>query len=127
MPIEHWCNGPNTGTGHTSQIFMIECQLAYVVDALGRLPGDDLVLEVLPSVADESVAELERRFAHTVWASGCASWYLNGRGRNVAIWPDYSLAFRRRTRRFDDGSYVIGRPLVDAGPGPGQPPSGASA
>ena len=103
--------GPNTGTGHTSQVFMIECQLAYVIDALMGLPGDDLVIEVLPSVAEESVAELARRFRRTVWASGCSSWYLNEHGRNVAIWPDYTLAFRRRTRRFDDGSYVIGRPL----------------
>ena len=120
--------GPNTGTGHTSQIFMIECQLAYVVDALTGLRGDDLVVEVLPSVAEESVAELGRRFRRTVWSSGCSSWYLNGRGRNVAIWPDYTLAFRRRTRRFDDGSYVIGRSLVDATAGSSdQPPRGASA
>jgi cation diffusion facilitator CzcD-associated flavoprotein CzcO len=100
--------GPNTGTGHTSQIFMIECQLRYLLDALDLLgPGADTVAEVLPGVAQEFTDELQRRLSKTVWASGCASWYQNTAGRNVTMWPDYTAVFRRRTRRFDPSDYVI--------------------
>jgi cation diffusion facilitator CzcD-associated flavoprotein CzcO len=101
--------GPNTGTGHTSQIFMIECQLNYIVDALDAL-GDspDAVAEVLPSVAEAFTQDLGRKMRKTVWASGCASWYQNEHGRNVAMWPDYTVVYRRQTRHFDPADYIIG-------------------
>ena len=102
--------GPNTGTGHTSQIFMIECQLNYVLDALDLLgDGPDAVAEVLPSVAEAFTGDLQRKIKRTVWASGCASWYQNQHGRNIAMWPDYTVVYRRRTRRFDPDDYAIGR------------------
>jgi cation diffusion facilitator CzcD-associated flavoprotein CzcO len=103
-------SGPNTGTGHTSQIFMIESQLNYVLDALDLLEDDPgTVAEVLPSVAQAYADDLQRRMRRTVWSSGCASWYQNSSGRNVAMWPDYTLVYRRQTRRFDPTDYVIGR------------------
>lgn len=108
--------GPNTGTGHTSQIFMIECQLNYVIDALEALGNrSDTVAEVLPSVADAFTEDVQQRVKQTVWASGCASWYLNKFGRNVTIWPDYTFAYRRQTRHFDPSDYVIGHRSVEAG------------
>lgn len=102
--------GPNTGTGHTSQIFMVECQLNYVLDALDAL-GDSphAVAEVLPSVAEAFTRELQDKMKKTVWASGCTSWYQNEHGRNVVMWPDYTVAYRRQTRHFDPADYVIGR------------------
>jgi cation diffusion facilitator CzcD-associated flavoprotein CzcO len=101
--------GPNTGTGHTSQIFMVECQLNYIVDALDALgDGPDVVAEVLPSVAEPFTLDLGRKMRKTVWASGCASWYQNEHRRNVAIWPDYTVVYRRQTRHFDPADYVIG-------------------
>jgi len=101
--------GPNTGTGHTSQVFMIECQIAYILDALEVLHGDDTIGEVLESVAQGHADELQRKIAKTVWASGCSSWYLNEHGRNVTMWPDYTAVYWRRTRRFDPTDYVISR------------------
>jgi cation diffusion facilitator CzcD-associated flavoprotein CzcO len=102
--------GPNTGTGHTSQIFMIESQLNYIVDALDALgDGADTIAEVLPDVAEGFTEDVQRKVKKTVWASGCASWYLNRHGRNVTMWPDYTFSYRRRTRRFDTSDYVIGQ------------------
>jgi hypothetical protein len=44
----------------------------------------------------------------TVWSSGgCVSWYLDDHGRNPTIWPDFTFRFRRRTRRFVPGDYVV--------------------
>jgi hypothetical protein len=41
-----------------------------------------------------------------VWTTGgCASWYLDDKGRNPTLWPDFTFNFIRRTRRFDSGSY----------------------
>ena len=34
--------GPNTNLGHNSIIFMLECQIAYVMDAIQWLIADDL-------------------------------------------------------------------------------------
>lgn len=110
-------SGPNTGTGHTSQVFMIECQLDYVLDALGLLREmGDPVVEVLEDAAAHHSAEVERRSRRSVWSSGCASWYQDASGRNVAMWPDFTFVYRRRTRRFDPSEYSIDeRGTVPAG------------
>jgi cation diffusion facilitator CzcD-associated flavoprotein CzcO len=111
--------GPNTGTGHTSQVFMVECQLTYVLDALELLRElGDPVAEVLEDAARHHSEEVERRSRRTVWASGCASWYQDARGRNVTMWPDFTFVYRRRTRRFDPSEYGIGDrvPVSAAGP-----------
>ena len=46
----------------------------------------------------------------TVWnTGGCASWYIDANGKNTTIWPDFTFRFRRRTREFDEGDYVVTR------------------
>ncbi len=100
-------NGPNTGTGHTSQLYMIESQLNYIIDALEHLDEWDAVGEVLEDVAKEHSEEMQRRSAKSVWGSGCASWYRNDRDANVVIWPNYTFVFRRRSRHFDPADYRI--------------------
>ena len=50
---------------------------------------------------------LQRRMAKTVWATGCASWYLDAHGRNTTLWPRLGVAFRATTRRFDLDAYRI--------------------
>jgi cation diffusion facilitator CzcD-associated flavoprotein CzcO len=112
-------SGPNTGTGHTSQLFMVECQLTYVLDAFGLLwELENPVIEVLEDVAQAHADEIERRSRRTVWMSGCRSWYQNAQGQNVAMWPDYTFTYRRRTRRFDPSDYRIeeGRPVSAGSP-----------
>ncbi|MGH9044123.1 MAG: flavin-containing monooxygenase [Acidimicrobiales bacterium] len=107
--------GPNTGTGHTSQLFMIESQVSYVVDALEVLGSEELVVEVLLESATAFTEELAAKGRRSVWESGCTSWYQNAQGRNVAIWPGYTFTFKRRTKRFDPTEYLIS----DAGSGNG--------
>ncbi len=98
--------GPNTGLGHTSMIFMIESQVAYVLDAVKRMRARDLAsVEVRPDAQAVYNAEMQRRLANTVWASGCMSWYLTRTGKNTTLWPGFTFEFRWRTRRFDAGAY----------------------
>ena len=100
--------GPNTGTGHTSQVYMIESQIRYVLDALRTMRRERLgSVDVRPEVEVEFNQQVQRRMRRTVWTrGGCHSWYLDEHGRNVTLWPGFSFEFRRRTRRFDLESYA---------------------
>jgi cation diffusion facilitator CzcD-associated flavoprotein CzcO len=96
--------GPNTGLGHSSMVYMIESQIAYVMDAL-RTGGE--VIEVRQEVEARFNADVQRRMQGTVWNSGCRSWYQDARGGNPTLWPDWTWRFRRRTERFDPSDYAI--------------------
>jgi hypothetical protein len=101
--------GPNTGTGHTSLLVMIEAQIGYIVRCLTYMQRRRAtVIEVRPEVVDELNASIQDRMARTVWvAGGCSSWYLDDRGRNTTLWPDFTWRFRRLARRFSPEDYVI--------------------
>jgi cation diffusion facilitator CzcD-associated flavoprotein CzcO len=99
--------GPNTGLGHSSMVYMIESQVAYVVDAVRTMKRHDLAtVEPLASAQDEWNADVQRRIKKTVWnRGGCDSWYLDAHGRNVTLWPRTTYKFRRLTAKFDLDSY----------------------
>jgi cation diffusion facilitator CzcD-associated flavoprotein CzcO len=100
--------GPNTGLGHTSMVFMIESQIAYVLDCMRVMEAQGAgAVEVRPEVQAAYNEEVQDRMQDTVWLSGCASWYLDRFGRNTTLWPGFTMAFRRRTRRFDPAHYEL--------------------
>ena len=90
--------GPNTGLGHNSVVLMIEYATRYVLDALeqSRRTGPRVVD---PGVAAAFGREVARRTRHTVWATGCHSWYLDEQGRNFTLWPGSTVGYWWRTRR----------------------------
>jgi cation diffusion facilitator CzcD-associated flavoprotein CzcO len=109
--------GPNTGLGHTSIVFMIESQVAYVLGALQatRARGAT-VLEVREEAQAAYNAELDRMTEGTVWVSGgCTSYYIDKNGHNSALWPTYTWPFRRRLRHFDATAYSLGKRVPTAG------------
>jgi hypothetical protein len=89
-------------------VYMIESQIAYVMDALGAMHerGADVV-EVRPEVEARFHAEVQRRMKRTVWNTGCTSWYQDAKGNNPTLWPDWTWRFRQRTARFDPKEYVL--------------------
>jgi cation diffusion facilitator CzcD-associated flavoprotein CzcO len=101
--------GPNTILGHTSVVFMIESQIAYVMDALRTLDDRGAVAcEPAPQAQAAFNATVQRRMRNTVWTQGgCASWYLDAHGRNTTLWPGSTWTFRRATRRFDAAEYEL--------------------
>jgi cation diffusion facilitator CzcD-associated flavoprotein CzcO len=100
--------GPNTGLGHNSMVFMIESQIAYILDCLRAMERRRLqVIEVRHAVQEAYNAEMQQRMQGTVWTSGCSSWYLDARGHNTTLWPGFTFEFRRRTRHFDPRSYDL--------------------
>jgi cation diffusion facilitator CzcD-associated flavoprotein CzcO len=100
--------GPNTGLGHSSMVYMIESQVAYVADALRVMDerGAETV-EVDRAAADGFNRAVQDELEDTVWNTGCSSWYLDDTGRNATIWPDWTWRFRRATARFEEADYSL--------------------
>ncbi len=101
--------GPNTGIGHNSLVFMIECQLRYLLGAVkSARQGGWRTVEVRPEVEHAFSEALARRSQRTVWLAGsCRSWYLDEHGRNGTTWPDYTFKFWWRTRAFAAGQHLF--------------------
>lgn len=101
--------GPNTGLGHNSVVFMIESQINLVLDTIRHM-REHGVGAVEPTVAAQTafVEEMQRRTAGTVWVDGgCSSWYLDKHGQNSALWPTFTMPFRRRLKHFWPEEYVL--------------------
>ncbi|GAB3932082.1 NAD(P)/FAD-dependent oxidoreductase [Kribbella albertanoniae] len=99
--------GPNTGLGHSSMVFMIESQIAYILDALREIDAKGLrEVEVRPEVQRAFVDGVRTSMKNTIWTrGGCTSWYLDAQGRNTTLWPSFTFRFRQLTRRFDADEY----------------------
>lgn len=102
--------GPNTGVGHTSMVFMMEAQFAYILDALDTMDRlGATTVEVRSSAQEAFNAELQKRLGATVWTTGgCGSWYLDAAGRNTTLWPSTAWAFRQRLRHWVPGDHLLG-------------------
>lgn len=105
--------GPNTGQGHTSVVFVIESQVAYLRDALRTMRTRGLgAVEPRTQAQGRWNASVQRRMKRTVWnTGGCSSWYLDAHGRNTVLWPKSTFTFRRLLAHFDPEAYDV-RPAV---------------
>ncbi|MGB5210125.1 MAG: NAD(P)/FAD-dependent oxidoreductase [Gammaproteobacteria bacterium] len=109
--------GPNTGLGHNSVVFMLEAQVGYIMQAMSAMERQSIDgLEVRPEIEAAFNRQLQRRLARTVWANGCRSWYLDANGRNVTLWPGFTVEYWFRTRRFRFKDYRV---AAKHSPGPG--------
>ena len=101
--------GPNTGLGHSSMVFMIESQVAYVTAAIRAAREEGLAtLEVTEEACATYNADLQERMQPTVWnVGGCSSWYQDEHGRNTTLWPRTTFGFRRLLSRFDREAYTL--------------------
>ncbi|NUS42194.1 MAG: NAD(P)/FAD-dependent oxidoreductase [Mycobacteriaceae bacterium] len=99
--------GANSGLNYTSLIYIIESQIAYVVDAIATMDRKGLrTCEVRPEALFEYNRAVQRKLAPSVWTTGgCDSWFLDKHGRNSTLWPDFSFRFRRQLRKFDLDAY----------------------
>jgi cation diffusion facilitator CzcD-associated flavoprotein CzcO len=80
-------NGPNGPVGNFPLVEVAELQLGYIMQLVERLGAGECD-EI--SATDAALAEFEAARVdaakHTVWATGCRSWYLDDRGIPAA-WP----------------------------------------
>lgn len=103
--------GPNTNLGHSSIVYMLESQSAYVESALEQMAEKNIgVVDVREDAVEQWNAKLDDDLEGTVWnTGGCSSWYLDAKGRNSAMWPTFTWLFRRATKRFDIENYTTRR------------------
>lgn len=102
--------GPNTGLGHSSMVYMIESQVAYILDSVQHMQANQLSeVEVKREVQDRFNQGLQAQLKGTVWTSGCKSWYLNASGKNTTLWPGFTFKFRQATRRMKLEDYRVSR------------------
>ncbi len=100
--------GPNTGLGHNSMIYMIESQVHYIIDCIKWARDRAFSTVDVRASRQKSYNEaIQERLKTAVWASGCASWYLDEHGKNTTIWPGFTFAFRARTRHFEPEAHQL--------------------
>lgn len=115
-------NGPNSGLGHNSVVYVIESQTDYILGALEFMGRENIGALVVSAEAEEEYARgLDGRGRETVWMTGgCRTWYVDPRnGRLTTLWPDFAHAFREENSTFEPGPYTARRT-----PGPGTVPTG---
>jgi len=102
--------GPNTGLGHNSILFMIECQVNYILQCLTLLEdrGEDY-LDVKPEAQRDFNEDVQERLKGTTWTSGCTSWYQQETGKNFALWPGSTWRYWLQTRKVRTQDYVFAR------------------
>ena len=100
-------HGPNVGLGHTSVIYMLEAQVEHAIDVIRKAKArSKTIVEARADAQRQFTDWLDRKMKGTVWtAGGCNSWYLDDTGRNSALWPTYTFAFRSRVVRARENEY----------------------
>ena len=98
--------GPNSALGHNSVVFMIECQVHYMVQCLRELRDRRAdYLDLRPLAQSDFNERVQRRLRGTVWSSGCRSWYQQADGKNFTIWPWSTWQYWLRMRRMKAADY----------------------
>lgn len=101
--------GPNTGLGHSSVVFMIESQIEHVMNAI-RYMNKNNIATIEPKLEAQTafINNVDKHMVGTVWtAGGCASWYLDKKGRNSTLWPGFTWQFKQRVKGFNQSEYLI--------------------
>ncbi|HLX88912.1 MAG TPA: NAD(P)/FAD-dependent oxidoreductase [Acidimicrobiales bacterium] len=101
-------NGPNGPVGNFSLIDVAEMQFGYIMQLVDQICAG--VREVSPTMAAATRFEEERTEAakHTIWVTGCRSWYLDDRGI-PAVWPWTFSRFRQEMAAPDVSAYELVR------------------
>jgi cation diffusion facilitator CzcD-associated flavoprotein CzcO len=100
--------GPNTNLGHNSIIFMLECQINYILQAVDALKNPKVrYMDVRKAAEDAFNRELQHDMQKTVWAAGCSSWYKNAAGKVTNNWSSFTARYWWQMRHFDLDEYQL--------------------
>jgi cation diffusion facilitator CzcD-associated flavoprotein CzcO len=90
-------NGPNTGSGHSSQISYMEAATDYIVQAICAVKRDGRIkaIDARRDLQDAYVANMRRRMSRTVWQTGaCTAFYRkNMTGEVTSLSPEPVTGF----------------------------------
>ncbi|MEQ9487839.1 MAG: NAD(P)/FAD-dependent oxidoreductase [Alphaproteobacteria bacterium] len=105
-PNLFFIHGPNTSLGHNSVVFMLECQVNYIMDAIrqARKRGASTI-EVTQEAKDAFYNKLKTAMQKTAWAGSCNSWYKTSDGKITANWYTHTVEYWRQTRKLKTRDY----------------------
>ena len=90
-------NGPNTGTGHSSQMSYMQTMANYTVNAICAIKQDKSIkaIDVRVSVQSKYVAKVKKNLKLTVWQTGaCTAFYRkNMTGEVTSLSPESVVYF----------------------------------
>ena len=90
-------NGPNTGTGHSSQISYMETMVKYTVKAISVVKRDKSIkaIDVKSTIQRKYVAKVQKQLQLTVWQTGdCKAFYRkNMTGIVTSLSPESMVHF----------------------------------
>ncbi len=102
-------NGPNTGTGHSSQISYMQTMVNYTVNAISAVKRDKTVraIDVKNDVQMKYVENIKKLMKSTVWQAGeCKSFYRKGMtGEVTSLSPESLIHFIFSRKRFHMDDY----------------------
>ena len=101
FPNYFMSTGPNTGVGTTSVIYMIERTTNWIMQAIDHARKTKSCLDVAPQAQRAYNDRIVEALNHTVWASGCDSWYRSTSGRIETLYPGSATMFARELRAPD--------------------------
>ena len=103
--------GPNTNLViNGSILIMVECQVRYTVEAIGRMLRDGhRTMSCRRDVHERYGREMQEGNAHMVWGvADVPTWYRNAHGRVTQNWPFDLHTYWARTREPDLADYELG-------------------
>lgn len=101
--------GPNTGTGHTSALGLLEAQLEYVIRAIDHKQKKQWkTIEVKADVEEKYNKAIQKDLSKSVWQTGgCHSWYLTEDGYNTTMYPRFTFLFKRDCKNFKTSDHIL--------------------
>lgn len=104
-------NGPNTGTGHSSQISYMEAATDYIVQAICAVKRDASIkaIDARPDLQKAYVANLRRKMQKTVWQNAtCTAFYRKNMTEEVtSLSPEPATGFILSRKWFRLGDYRL--------------------
>ncbi len=98
--------GPNSATGHTSALIMIESQADYVIKCLQMIDkGSVRHLDPDPKAVAQYNARLQRDMKKMVFSGGCGAWYTDDNDHNFTLWPYSATRFIAELRGVKRGEF----------------------
>lgn len=104
-------NGPNTGTGHSSQISYMQSMVKYITQAITAVQKDPTIqaIDVKPEMQQAYVENLHENLQRTVWQTGgCSAFYRkNMTGIVTSLSPESMVYFKFSRRKFKLADYQL--------------------
>jgi len=100
--------GPNSATGHTSALIMIESTVNYVINCLEFMNSRGVKhLDPDPAAVSRYNARLQKDIKKMVFSHGCGAWYTDERDFNFTLWPYSAARFLWEQAKVEPGEFGL--------------------